>query len=78
MLNNRCPLLRSAGFINGREECNEDCALYVSIDDEYDGCAFAVIARAMVANANSASLVVDNIEEIGSTLYGVYDAVKGE
>lgn len=76
MINKHCPLLRIAGLANGSEACNVNCALYVSIDEECNGCAFEIIARAMVSNANSTSLLVDNIEEIGSTLYGVSDSLE--
>lgn len=69
METNFCPLLKAAGFINGKEACSEDCALYVEMDDEYDGCAFAVAARAMVANANSTNYVVDALEGIDNRLY---------
>ena len=66
-----CPLLKAAGFINDKEACCADCALYVEIDEEYDGCALAVAARALVANANSANYVVDSLEQIDGKLYDI-------
>lgn len=48
-----CPILRAAGYVNGKEMCCEECALYVEVDDEYDGCAFAVIAQAMAKKQES-------------------------
>ena len=32
-----CPILRAAGYVNGKEMCYEECALYVEVDDEYCG-----------------------------------------
>lgn len=60
-----------------KEPCREDCALYVKYEIEdcnqeyYTGCAFAVNARATVANANSADYVVDSLEQIDDKLYGI-------
>lgn len=49
-----CPVLRAAGYVNGKEMCCEECALYVEIDDEYDGCALAVLAKAKVEEVKNA------------------------
>lgn len=36
-----CPFLKAAGFINGKEACSEECALYT----ENGGCALLVLAE---------------------------------
>lgn len=38
-----CPILKAAGFVNGKEECDACCAWYVETDD-HDGCALAILA----------------------------------
>lgn len=40
-----CPLLKAVGFINGREDCSEDCAWYA----ENGGCALAILAESAAA-----------------------------
>ena len=49
-----CPILRAAGYVNGKELCCEECALYVEVDDEYDGCALAVLAKAKAEEVKNA------------------------
>ena len=49
-----CPILRAAGYVNGKEMCCEECALYVEVDDEYDGCALAVLAKAKAEEVKNA------------------------
>lgn len=68
------PLLKAAGFVNGKETCSGDCALCVKYDIEdcnreyYTGCAFAVNANATVAIANITSSIDDEMEETVSEL----------
>lgn len=49
-----CPILRAAGYVNGKEMCREECALYVEVDEEYDGCALAVLAKAKAREVQNA------------------------
>ena len=49
-----CPILRAAGYVNSRDTCCEKCALYVEVDDEYEGCALAVLAKAKVEEVKNA------------------------
>lgn len=48
---NFCPLLKAAGFINGKEACSEECAWYIR-----GRCALAVLAEAT-------SSAADHLEE---------------
>lgn len=49
-----CPILRAAGYVNDKEICSEKCAFYVEVDDKYDGCALAVLAKAKVGEVQNA------------------------
>lgn len=49
-----CPILRAAGYVNGKEMCCEECALYVEVNDEYEGCALAVLAKAKAEEVENA------------------------
>ena len=40
-----CPLLKAAGFVNGKEICSDECALYT----EYGSCALVVLAERAAA-----------------------------
>jgi hypothetical protein len=44
-----CPILRAAGYVNGKELCNEKCALYVE-----KGCSLAVFAKAKAEEVKDA------------------------
>lgn len=44
-----CPVLRAAGYVNGKEMCCEKCALYVE-----NGCALAVLAKAKAEEVKNA------------------------
>lgn len=43
-----CPILRAAGFINHKEKCCEECALYVKVNDKCGGCALTILAKTKV------------------------------
>lgn len=55
-----CPLLKAAGFINGKETCSEDCAWYCN------GCA-------MACNANSMDYIGDALDAIDKSLRELQD-----
>ena len=46
-----CPVLRAAGYINGKELCNEKCALWVD-RSVGSGCALVVIAQMKALEAS--------------------------
>ena len=46
MYDKSCPLRVLAGYVNGKEACDECCALYVETKD-HAGCALAVLAEAV-------------------------------
>lgn len=72
-----CPLTR--------EDCREDCALYVKHtikdgkQDKYTGCAFVVDSNAAIETANSASGIEDKMAEfvdLEDVMRDVYKALR--
>lgn len=72
-----CPLTR--------EDCREDCALYVKHtikdgkQDKYTGCAFAVNSNATIEAANSAAGIEANVDgfiELEDVMRDVYKALR--
>ena len=47
-----CPILKAAGFVNGKEECDPCCAWYVEADGN-EGCTLAVIAAEMAKESEN-------------------------
>lgn len=59
-----CPILKAAGFCNGKEICSVECAWWSN------GCA-------IVCSDNSTDYIGDTLEEIVGELNSITSALKG-